>query len=563
MNYAENNRISHRQLYRQIILTFAAPLLLCLPGRGGVQGISGIVGTGIAVLLLLLYVFFLMRTVYGYSDLVRYLGRTAGGLVALFFLIYLVMTGIYLLALIEEIIPVWLVSGINGKWLTFAAVLACSYGMHKGMQKRGRMAEVTGGVFLFLIFVMILLLLGQAKMTYLNEMVQNSAKDGKVVAGSTYEVLCAFSGVGLLPFVMKDVEKKESAGRTVMAALLITGGIILAMLILLPAILGWKRTGEEAYPVLPLLAGADLPGNVLARFDVLWMGILLYGILFTLGSVFYYGNQIMNSIHLREGRFWTVLLVYLGSFVRIAGRPVVDYYVGYLEKIWVPGLILLQILLLLRGQQKRKKKLAATVSIFVVLVLGLSGCAGIEPEKRMYPLAMGIDLVEGESSGEPEYSIVYGMPDLPDATGQSKDESEKKASVLTLRGKSFKDIESLYGRSQEKYLDIGHLQAVIVGKNLLASEKWEEFLAYLKQDPLAGENIYLFQTADPKAVIEWDTGGTSVGEYLTGLMENRLSTRQRNGVTLREVYYQWYQERTMRTLPEIILKNDGIQVYLE
>ena len=44
MKYAENNRISHRQLYRQILLTFLAPFLLCLNGKGGLLGLSGAVG---------------------------------------------------------------------------------------------------------------------------------------------------------------------------------------------------------------------------------------------------------------------------------------------------------------------------------------------------------------------------------------------------------------------------------------------------------------------------------------------------------------------------------------
>ena len=33
MKFAENNRISHRQLYRQIILSLAAPFLLCMSGK--------------------------------------------------------------------------------------------------------------------------------------------------------------------------------------------------------------------------------------------------------------------------------------------------------------------------------------------------------------------------------------------------------------------------------------------------------------------------------------------------------------------------------------------------
>ena len=75
MKYAENNRISHRQLYHQIILSFLAPLLICIPGYNGEQGLSGAVGIMAAVLILLLYVFFLMRTSYCYADPVKIMGK--------------------------------------------------------------------------------------------------------------------------------------------------------------------------------------------------------------------------------------------------------------------------------------------------------------------------------------------------------------------------------------------------------------------------------------------------------------------------------------------------------
>ena len=49
MKFAENNRISHRQLYRQMILTFLAPFLVCLPGKNGIQGMNGFWGIVLAV----------------------------------------------------------------------------------------------------------------------------------------------------------------------------------------------------------------------------------------------------------------------------------------------------------------------------------------------------------------------------------------------------------------------------------------------------------------------------------------------------------------------------------
>ena len=86
----------------------------------------------------------------------------------------------------------------------------------------------------------------------------------------------------------------------------------------------------------------------------------------------------------------------------------------YLGTFFVPGLVLIQICLLFRGQKKRRKKTASAVAVLMVFILSCTGCAGIEPEKRMYPLAMGVDVSEGE------YILTYAMPDLPERPVREK-----------------------------------------------------------------------------------------------------------------------------------------------
>lgn len=557
MKYAENNRISHRQLYRQILLTFLAPFLLCLNGKGGLSGVSGVAGIIMAVLFLLLYSFFYLRSTYGYADMIRSFGKAGAVIFGGFFLIYLVMTGVYLLNLIGQIVPVWLIFGISEKWLLFFAVLVCAYGMEKGLQKRGRMAEVTGGIFLGAVLLLLVLCAGQGKVEYITELFREEAFSVPASIQSGYRYLCFFSGISLLPFVMKDVEKRGSAGKTVIWGILTVSGIMICMLVILPAVLGWKRVQSETWPVLSLLAGADLPGNVLARFDVLWMGFLLYSLLFAVGSVFYYGERILTSAHIGTGKYWLPLVVYVAAIIRNDGLGVADLFEDYLERIFVPGLLIILLYLFLRGRQKQIKKAAAAGCVFLMLTLTCAGCAGIEPEKRMYPLALGINVSESN------FVVSYGMPDLPEATGQGKEEEDIDHSVLTIKGRDFEEIQKLYDRSQNRYLDIGHLQVILVGNEILESGRWETFLEYLKTEPLAGENIYLFRTADPEAVLKWDSGGASIGDYLTGLLENRIPAQQKEGVTLRQVYHQWYQDGTMPALPKIVLTDAELEVFLE
>lgn len=553
MDYADNNRISHRQLYRQMVLAFLAPMLLCLPGRDQILGAAGIIGTMLAGAFLILYIFFLRRLVPWYSDPVKMLGPIAGRLTGLFFLSYVILANGYLLSLIGKLVPAVLVTGIPGTVIIFFAVFVCSFGTCKGMQRRGRMAEVSGGVLLGGILLMLLLCMGQIRIAYLKEM--PALLSGQAILRSFYGVLCAFSGIALLPFMLRDVEKRSTVGKTLVVGILTLAGLLAGILLLLPAVLGWNRLQQESYPVLPLLAGADLPGNVLARFDVLWMGFLLYSLLFAVGSLFHYGHQILVRSHMGKGQWWLPAAVFAAAVINADGKGIETVFGSYLGYVFVPGLILIQGGMLFNRKKKRQKKL--TGCFCIAFLLFLSGCAAIEPEKRMYPLALGVN------TSEEGFSLIYGTPDLPKATGQEKEEEDREASVLSVAGSDFAQIREKYDQSQEKYLDMSHIQVILMGDRLVESGRWTEFLTYLEQDPFVGENVYVFQTENPSAVLAWDSGGTSIGEYLTGLLENRLPDQQKKGMTLRQVYHQWYKSGTLPVLPAIFLENEEIRVYLE
>lgn len=556
MEFVENNRISHRQLYRQIILAFTAPFLLCLFGKQKILGIAGILGTVAAMALLFFYVIFLIRIAPLYGDLRKSAGKTGTWVIGIFFLSYVLFTGAYLLSVLETIVPESLLIGVPGRWISFFAVLACGLGTHKGMQRRGRVAEVSGVICLSAVLLMLLLCAGQIRFSYFIEMWENSSITTTSLARNTYGMLCAFSGIGLLPFALEHVEKNKSAGKSVILGLLTIAGLIIIMLLILPAVFGWERLKEETYPILPLLAGADLPGNVLARFDVLWMGFILYSLLFSIGSLLSYGHQIIRKANMGTGRFWLMAAVYVLSLLDIKGWKIQQIFSVYLAYFFVPGLLILQILLALKGKGRRKK--AAAISMALSIGLFLSGCTGVEPEKRLYPLALGIDLNKNK------FEVTYGMTDLSQATGQEKPEEGGTEQVLSISGVNFSEIKEIYDRSQDKYLDMGHVQILVLGERLIVQQQWDTVLNYLKEEPFLGENIYVFWTQDVKALMEWKGGGTSsVGEYIIGLMENPYAVKKKKGITLRQIYHQWYATGELLQIPQIVMENDKIQVIEE
>ena len=127
MRFAENNRISHRQLYRQMILALLAPFMLCVFGKGGMNGISAVAGMIFALILLGFYVIWLIRLTPSFEDPVKSAGAFAGRLIGIFFLIYVLMAGGYLLALLRRLVPVKLITGVSGRWIAFWAEPAKVY----------------------------------------------------------------------------------------------------------------------------------------------------------------------------------------------------------------------------------------------------------------------------------------------------------------------------------------------------------------------------------------------------------------------------------------------------
>ena len=249
MRFAENNRISHRQLFRQIILVFPAPFLLCLFKNGAMLGISAMAGTAAAAVVLSFYVIWLIRLTPAYGELSKRTGSFTVRFIGLFFLVYVIASSAFLSGLLGEVIPESLISGISGKWLSLLAVAACSLGTHRGMQRRGRIAEVSGRIFLAGILLLMLLCAGQGKTEYFMEVMKDpeTGFTGERWLHDLYTLLCAFSGAGLLPFGLEYAKKQGSARKPVILAFLTVCGIIFGMQLLLPAVFGGARLKNEIF----------------------------------------------------------------------------------------------------------------------------------------------------------------------------------------------------------------------------------------------------------------------------------------------------------------------------
>ena len=84
-------------------------------------------------------------------------------------------------------------------------------------------------------------------------------------------------------------------------------------------------------------------------------------------------------------------------------------------------------------------------------------------------------------------------------------------------------------------------------------------LDYLKDEPFVGEDLYIFRAENVQEILSWQgEDNSSLGEYLTGLIENRMSEKNVKTVTLRDVFYEKYQHGKMPDLPQVSIVNGSL-----
>ena len=84
---------------------------------------------------------------------------------------------------------------------------------------------------------------------------------------------------------------------------------------------------------------------------------------------------------------------------------------------------------------------------------------------------------------------------------------------------------------------------------------------YLKQEIFVGEDLYAFEAEDAGEILNWHgEDNSSAGEYITGLIRNRMSGGNITAVTLRELFYEKYKEDKILRLPIVKIRNGSLEV---
>lgn len=377
--FGDNQRISGIQMERQFLLTYLGPVMLWiapgLPGRYGIFGIA----TG--VLVLGIWVFFLMRQSHVLRYPERYWGKYMGWVVKLIFESYLILTGGWLAASTGKILRQYMIQGIPD-WFIVALIVLTALAGNTTLQVRGRFAQTVWPVAGSFVFLMLLLAAFQGQGGYGQEVqtqqlieyggqlmmqetpIWNQSGFSRIGRNLVLFIAC-LSGVVFLPFVKMELHtgsNYDSQTGIIFRIIGKTGLWTGAVILLLQAVYGDAGAEFLDYPVLNMMAGVRIPGGFVRRIDMIFLAVILFILLFALGSIFFYSQYIFKEINEQSEKglirkIPAAVLCFLLGTVDFGGWSPIQDYMGIVTCIYLPLFLALTCCnALLRRRQYGKQK---------------------------------------------------------------------------------------------------------------------------------------------------------------------------------------------------------------
>ncbi len=512
MLFSNNRKVSIRQMKRLLFLEIFGVSSLLLPGiLARICQTDGIfaIGLGAGLAAVLVRVLCALRlphvTVSETPGQLYENVRPAGRILAVLYLLFFCLLGGFLLYLLTSMIENQLLD-TGFLWIILLTLLAAGgYGVLRGIESRARIYEI---LFWFLMVPLLIMLVLAAKDVNVDYWLPVFACgwDRFFLGTAICFGFCLVSLLALcfLPHCAEPERVGPAAARAVVAA----GILNIVLYLILLGVFQSKLLASLKYPVISLMAMAQIPGGLFQRQDALMVAIWFFCLFSLFHSALFYGLLQTKKI----------------------------------------------------SPQKLSKKSEGRGRISVVLVLTLAaalmcllnGCSFKEPEQRMYPLALGIEKTEKG------YQVRYACPDLGADGGGQGTKSPSGDLFASVEVSSLFEAEEYISQNTDKTLDFNHLKILLIDTRILRSnEEMEQMLTYFMDNKNLAWNTCVAAMDDSMEALFGDavTPGKSLGTYLEDLLEGRPGIKKQAVVTVKHLISAYKNRNELFMIPQFEVKD--------
>ncbi len=502
-----NDKISTRQFQILTILNILGTSLMLLPKAVGLyamedSSLSVIIGILLGLTSTILICFSVKKQPYkNFYELVKNMfGKQLGFLISLSLIFtIIIITGINV-KIFGEVFADVMLPTTPTPIISIAILLICMYGASKGLEARGRLAEIIiYFVFIFLILA-VFFMVGNFDYNNFLPIMKNSYIDtfkGGLV------VFFGLSGIIYIYLVYPFVDNKKQFTKSAVSAVSVIGLIMLVIVIITQGTFGINAVNSMNWPLLELISSVETNGSFVERQDALVISFWIFIIFASINAGIYYSSFLMHCINPKI----KIKYYMLGTVIIILGESMLSLGEEYLIYLLLFFMVVLPLFITL------SVKKVGVNSIILLLLISQSGCQDkISLENRSFPLTIGIDKIEDE------FHLTYSIP-------LSIQPSESKKVTKESTGKTLEIAIKNMDKNSAKKIDYKHVKSIIFGKDFLNDEDMmKEVLKKINESPLNNKTLILGSDLTSKEVIKSQESTEEVlGQYISSYYKGNSS----------------------------------------
>lgn len=511
MLFSNNRKVSVRQIKRLLFLECFGISSLILPGSlaklCGTDGIFAIFA-GAAAAVALMHILH-GRWIYRQNNFQTGTGnrhRAASKISAVLLCTMFGIFGGFLLFLLTSVIENQLLDQGFVWIILLTLLLAGGYAIARGIECRARIYEILFWFLMVPLLIMLAVAARDVNPNYWLPVFSCGWKNFFLGIGVCFGVfLTGLLSLCILPFCAEPERAGRAACRTVLYCSMLD--IVLYMILLgifQPALLAKLK-----YPAISLTAMTQIPGGLFERQDALMTAVWFFSLFALFNSFIFY------------------CVLQTGKMVPV------------------------------QGEGKRRKKGIRTVCVLIVMLICavtclLGGCNLKEPEKRFYPLAIGISM---DPQNTDLYDISYAWPLLAPEEGNKNAASTDETN--TVQAVSLFESQQLLTEQSDRTADFNHLKALVLDQSLLLREdRLEGLLTYFLENENVAWDTCVFAAEDTESLFDGNVETDKpLGLYLEDLVLDRSDLRNGSVATVKSLMSEYASRNETILIPSLSVKN--------
>ncbi|MCL2575413.1 MAG: spore germination protein [Defluviitaleaceae bacterium] len=322
--FALNNKISLRQVQALLFLEIFGFGVTALPRRtaehAAQDGWIGVIIAVVAAVLLVILITFIIKANIG-QTFYDYTKRLFGRFLASFFCLLLsarfILLAAFYLRLFAEITQSIMLP-TTPYIVIFIAVLAlAAYGASKGIEARGRLAELL--IIIVLLPLIFVFGISSREIDFSNLLPMMSASPSQI-GKAGYYAFFSFGGMETLLLISPFLARKKGVAKSAIGTIAVMGGFMVIITAVTIARFGAQNVVAHNWPVLKMMDTISLPGSIIDRQGALIMTFWIISAYAIINAALFFSSLLLKDVA-KKGKHIHYILLCVPIIAIIANIP--------------------------------------------------------------------------------------------------------------------------------------------------------------------------------------------------------------------------------------------------